>query len=447
MQATKSSPRRPNWPNKIASLPTSTSRAMTFGFILIGLTVGGFGVWASTVPLASAIVANGQVVVASKRKQIQHPTGGAVRSIKVSEGQQVKEGQILVELEDGDALERYTRGRDSYYLALATEARMQAEIAELPEPQFSAELIKVAKEEPAVKNLLDGQKLLYTARQTEMHGQLSMIEQQHEQLKNELQALEADRRAARQQMNMSQKELDVVDELYKKGYTTRTRVFSLNRDISQLSGSSERTSAMIARARASLMESELKLLQAKNQIKAQVQGDLRDVQAKIPNLREQYRAAQESYEHMTIRAPASGTVLAPHMITVGSVVRPGETILEIVPHDDHLMVEVQIHPSDIDSVSVGLPTEVRLTGLSQRKYPAINGRVAYVSADSLQDPRTNATYFVAHVDIAPSELHRLEPEVVQPGMPASVMIKTGERTAMAYLTQPLRDSINKAWRE
>jgi HlyD family type I secretion membrane fusion protein len=195
------------------------------------------------------------------------------------------------------------------------------------------------------------------------------------------------------------------------------------------------------------MESELKLLQAKNQIKSQVQSDLREVSAKIPNLLEQFRAAQESYDHMTIRAPASGTVLAPHMITVGSVVRPGETILEIIPHDDHLMVEVQIHPSDIDSVSVGLPTEVRMTGLSQRKFPAIRGRVVYVSADSIQDPRTSATYFVAHVDIAPSELHRLEPEVVQPGMPATVMITTGERTAMAYLTQPLRDSINKAWRE
>jgi HlyD family secretion protein/epimerase transport system membrane fusion protein len=447
MQATKSSPRRPNWPNKIASLPTSTSRAITFGFILIGLTVGGFGVWASTVPLASAIVANGQVVVASKRKQIQHPTGGAVRSIKVSEGQEVKEGQVLVELENDDALERYTRGRDSYYLALATEARMQAEIAELPEPHYSPELLKAAEAEPVVKNLLDGQRLLYTARQTDMHGQMSMIEQQHEQLLNELKALEADRRAAREQMALSQKELDIEDELYKKGYTTRARVFSLNRDISQLSGNSERTTAMISRARASLMESELKLLQAKNQIKSQVQSDLREVSAKIPNLLEQFRAAQESYDHMTIRAPASGTVLAPHMITVGSVVRPGETILEIIPHDDHLMVEVQIHPSDIDSVSVGLPTEVRMTGLSQRKFPAIRGRVVYVSADSIQDPRTSATYFVAHVDIAPSELHRLEPEVVQPGMPATVMITTGERTAMAYLTQPLRDSINKAWRE
>lgn len=447
MQIAKPSPRRPNWPDKIPSLPTNTRRAMIFGFAIIGLTVGGFGIWSVTAPIASAVVANGQVVVASKRKQIQHPTGGAIRKITVEDGQHVREGDVLIELEDADALERYTRGRDSYFLALATEARMQAEIAEAEEPQFSPVLLDAAAKIPAVQNIVDGQKQLYTARQLELHGQLSMIEQQHDQLKNELNALESDRKTARQQIDLSQKELSVVDDLYKKGYTTRTRVFSLNRDISQLSGSVERTTAMIARTRSSLMEVELKLLQAKNQIKSTVQSELREVQARIPNLKEQYRAAEQAYDRMTIRAPVAGFVLAPRMTTVGSVVRPGETIMEIVPRDDRLMVEVQIRPSDVDSVSIGLPTEVRFTGLSQREFPMIHGRVAYISADSIQDPRSNATYFVAHVDVSDSELHRLGKQGVQPGMPAAVMIKTGERTALAYLTQPLRESINRAWRE
>ena len=447
MQISKPSPRRPNWPNSIPSLPTNTKRAMVFGFALIGLTIGGFGLWSTTVPIASAVVANGQVVVASKRKQIQHPTGGAVRNIKVEDGQHVREGDVLLELDDADALERFTRGRDSYFLALGTEARMQAEIQEAAEPQFPQDLIEAAARMPAVKSILDGQMQLFTARQLELRGQLSMIEQQHEQLQGELNALEADRRAAREQIELSRKELGVVEDLYKKGYTTRTRVFSLNRDISQLSGGVERTSAMIARTRSSLMESELKLLQAKNQLMATVQAELREVQARIPNLREQYRAAEQAYERMTVRAPVSGYVLAPRLTTVGAVVRPGDTILEIVPRDDRLMVEVQIRPSDVDSVSIGLPTEVRFTSLSQKNLPMLYGRVAYISADSLQDPRSSATYFVAHVDVPDSEMHRVGKLALQPGMPASVMIKTGERTALAYLTQPLRDSINRAWRE
>jgi multidrug efflux pump subunit AcrA (membrane-fusion protein) len=157
MQITKPSPRRPNWPNSIPSLPTNTKRARIYGFALIGFAVGGFGLWSATVPIASAVVANGQVVVASKRKQIQHPTGGAVRAIKVEDGQHVREGDVLLELDDADALERYTRGRDSYFLGLATEARMQAEIAEATEPQFPQELKEAAERMPAVKSLLEGQ--------------------------------------------------------------------------------------------------------------------------------------------------------------------------------------------------------------------------------------------------------------------------------------------------
>ncbi len=447
MQQPKSSPRRPNWPDKIPSLQTNTKRAMIFGFGLIAATIGGFGIWSATVPIASAVVANGQIVVASKRKQIQHPTGGAIRAIKVDDGEFVKAGAVLVELEDADAIERFTRGRDSYYLALATEARLKAESLNLEQPQFSPELLAVAAKDPSVQALLDGQRQLFTARRSELHGQLSIIEETQEQLKNELKGLESDRSAANQQIAMSKKELDIVDDLYKKGYTTRSRVFSLNREISQLSGNSGRSVAMIARTRSSIVENELKLLQARNQIQTVIQGDLRDVQAKIPNLREQFRAAAQAYERMTIRAPVSGNVLAPKLTTVGSVVRPGETILEIVPKDDRLMVEVQLRTNDVDSVHIGLQTEIQFTGLSQRDIPRLYGNVVYVSADSIQDPRSSAMYFIAHIDVSESELRRLGTQVLQPGMPASVMIKTGERTALAYLTQPLTDSITRAWRE
>ena len=257
MQQPKSSPRRPNWPDNIPSLPTSTKRAMLFGFGLIAATIGGFGIWSSTVPIASAIVANGQIVVASKRKQIQHPTGGAIRAIRVDDGEFVKAGAVLVELEDGDAVERYTRGRDSYYLALSTEARLQAEVMDLEQPQFSQELLDVAAKNASVKALIEGQRHLFVARRSELRGQLSIIEETQVQLKDELKALESERGAAREQIALSQKELRIVDDLYKKGYTTRSRVFSLNRDISQLSGNSGRSVAMIARTRSSIVENQL----------------------------------------------------------------------------------------------------------------------------------------------------------------------------------------------
>jgi HlyD family type I secretion membrane fusion protein len=196
-----------------------------------------------------------------------------------------------------------------------------------------------------------------------------------------------------------------------------------------------------------MIENQLKIIQTKNQLQTTIQNELRDAQAKIPSLREQFRAAETALARMAIRAPAAGTVVAAQINTVGSVVRPGETILEIVPQDDRLLVEVQVHTSDVDSIKVGLDTEIKFTGLSQRTTAPVHGKVIYVSADALRDPRTNAPYFVAQVDVPRGQLRELGGAVLTPGMPASVLIKTGERTAMAYLTQPLRESINRAWRE
>jgi len=442
----KQGAKRPNWPNKIAGVATNTRKAIIAGFCLIAATVGGFGIWSTTVPIASAIVANGQVVVASKRKQLQHPTGGVIRALHVEDGAKVKAGAVLLELEDADAAERYTRARDMLYVAIASEARLQAESLDREALEYPAELLEAAKKDPAIQAIAAGQRQLFEVRRLEMRGQLSIIEEQHEQLKNELGGIDAERDAAAKQIGLTHKELQAVEDLYAKGFTTRTRVFSLKREIAQLSGNNGRLTAAGARTRSAMIENELKLLQARNQLQTAIQSEMREVQAKIPNLREQHRAAKQAYERTTIRAPVDGTVMASRS-TIGSVVRPGDTILEIVPSDERLMVEVQLRPADVDSVKIGLDTEIKLTGLNQRTVPAIWGRVTHVSADAFQDPRTSATYFVAHIDVSDNEIRRLGSHKLQPGAPAAVMIKTGERTALAYLTQPLSDSIDRAWRE
>lgn len=447
MQLAKPGPRRPNWPNNRPGVSTNTRRAIVAGLLLIAAAVGGFGLWSVTVPIASAVVANGQVVVASKRQQVQHQTGGVIRALHVEDGAVVKHNAVLVELDDADALERYTRTRDSFFLALASAARLLAETLDREAPAYPQELLAAVEEEPSVQAIVDGQGELFEVRSLEMRGQLSIIEQQHEQLKNELEGLTAERKAAIQQIDLTRKELETVEKLFEEGYTTRTRVFSLRRDIANLMGISGRTGAMIARAKSALIENGLKLVQARNQVQTAIQSELRDIQAKIPSLRDQYRAAKVAHERMTIRAPVAGVVMGARINTIGSVVKPGDTVLEIVPAKGRLMVEVQVSPSDVDSIRVGLDTEIRLTGLTQRDSLPLQGRVTHVSADAFQDARTNATYFVAHVDVPDSEIRRMPTLQLQPGMPAAVLIKTGERTALAYLTQPLADSVNRAWRE
>ena len=447
MQQAKPSPRRANFPDKKLGVSLSTTRAAAFGFSLIAGAVFGFGIWSTTVPIASGVAANGQVMVASKRKQIQHQTGGVIRALQVEDGALVKAGDTLLKLEDADATERFTRARDALYLTMASEARLRAEAAGQPSVSYSPELIEAAKANPSVRELVDGQSQIFNARSSELRGQLSILQEQNAQLKNELAGIAAERAATGTQLVMSRKELTTTDQLFAQGYTTRTKLYALQRDSAQLAGAAGRLEATAARTKNAIIENELKIVQTRNQLATSVQNDLRDAQSKIPSLREQFRAAKDALERMTIRAPVAGTVVASQISTVGSVVRPGDTIMEIVPQDDRLMVEVQIHTTDVDSVKVGLETEIKFTGLSQRKTLPVHGKVTYVSADALRDPRTNAPYFIAHVDVPRGQVRELGGVALSPGMPASVLIKTGERTAMAYLTQPLRESIERAWRE
>jgi HlyD family type I secretion membrane fusion protein len=449
MPSPRNGSRRPNLRGNAPPLPLDTAIWMRAGVGLIALTVAIFGVWSTTVPIASAVVAEGQLVVASKRKQVQHLTGGVVRRIHVEDGTNVKTGDILVELEDADAHERLIRTRDQYFLASATEARLLAEVEDRRAPQFSDELRATAKKDDVVAAILRGQTRLFDARRSELNGQLSIMELEQRQLKHQLAGLEAEQRSANSQAKLTRKELRVVNELYAKGYTTRTRIFSLSREIEQLTGNGGRLAAETARTSTAIAEVELKITQIRNQLQSTIQADLRDTQAKIPNLRQQFLAAAFASDHMTLRAPVPGTVVGTKIHTIGAVVTPGATIMEIVPTGDRLMVEVPLRPGDVDFVKVGFETEIRFSGLAgQRDVPLITGHVTRVSADVLQDSRTNASYFVAQIDVPASEIQRLGPKrVLHPGMPASVMIKTGERTALAYLTQPLSQSVTKAWRE
>ena len=446
-QQTDTRHRMANWPDKIAGVSTNTRRAAVAGFTLIAVCLGGMGLWGATVPIASAVVADGQVVVASKRRQIQHPTGGVIRAIHVEDGARVLAGAVLLELDDADASDRYTRTRDAFYVAMASQARLIAETLDHESLEFPSELLAAATNEASVNAIADGQRQLFAVRRVELFGQLKMLQQRREQLAGELNAYQAEHSATKSQIAMTKSELKTVDALYEQGFTTRTRVFSLRREIAQMTGNAGRLTAQCARIQSAMLESDLKLLQTRNELQTNLQRELRDTQAKLPNLRDQYRAASLAHERMKIRAPVAGTVMASRTNTQGGVVQPGDTVLEIIPANDRLRVEVQVRPADVDSISVGLDTEIRLTGLSQRDSIPLHGRVSHISADSMQDQRSNATYFVAQIDLPLTEIARLGAGQMHPGMPASVTIKTGERTALAYLTQPLSDSINRAWRE
>ena len=232
-----------------------------------------------------------------------------------------------------------------------------------------------------------------------------------------------------------------------KGHTTKPRILALRREAARLDGERGEHVAEIARTRMAIGEARLKILQLDKKQREEIVAELRDVQSRIFDLAERLSAARNVLEHIDIRAPVDGVVVNMTVHTVGGVIRPGDTLLEIVPGADKLIVEARVRPVDIDSLSVGLNASVVFTAFKQRSTPSVIGRVSYVSADGLVDSKTGENFYLARVEVPDDQLELLADKKLQPGMPAEVIIKTGDRSALQYLVQPVLDSMNRAWRE
>jgi len=425
----------------------AAKKAIWVGVGVICLTFGVLGVWGSTVPLASAVVAQGQVVVAGNRKEIQHRDGGTIGVIMVNDGDLVKRGQILIELDDTDAKLRYTLHRIAYYSSLATIERLNAEKINKPDLDFSSTLLKKAESDDSVKQILDNEVALFRARNTEKNGQVIVLRQKIVQLQEEIYGFEAEQNATINQLKIAGDELVVLRVLLKDGYTTQSRVSSLERETAQLKGAMGKLISNIARVRANMSETKLKILQLTKQLRSEISNELQEVQEKSFDLREKYESASEKIERLRIRAPQNGLVVKMQAHTVGGVLTAGETVLEIVPNEDRLIVEARVKPQDIDQIKLGQDTQIRVTAFNQRTTPQFTGNVSLRSADTLQDSRSGEQFYLIRVDVKKET--RTDPFVdrLKPGMPAELMINTGERTALTYIVQPIFESMNRAMRE
>ncbi len=434
-------------PLPTAQAPTALRAPRLLGVLALLIAVGGFGTWATTAPLDSAVVAHGTISLAGKRKLVQHLDGGIVKMFAVKDGDHVNRDDILVEFDTVEPAARLAVARTGYFAALAVEARLLAERDGADEPKLPPELVAETVRNPAVEAIVASQRQLFAARRDEIGGQTKILESRIGQLKDQINGLQVERRASIQQLDMAKTEQQTLEGLFAKQYTTRNRVLAAKREVYQLEGDIGHLDAQIASAGKEVGETQLSLDQMHRKNTTEVLSDLKEIQTKVLDFREQYVASQSELERTVVRAPASGTVFGSQVHTVGGVVRGGATLLEIVPDDAQLVVEVKLRPQDVDEVKVGQATEVRLTAFKQRTTPILEGEVSFVSADTVSDPRSPEPYYLANIKVSAEELQRLAERKLQPGMPAETMIKTGRRTAIAYLLQPLKDSMNRAWRE
>lgn len=432
-----------------ADVPRSIWKQTTVGLILLGVSFGGFGIWASTAPLAAAVITQGSFVATGQNKILQHLEGGIIKQFLVNEGDQVVENQPLVRL-DETAAEAKRRELFLRRIRLdVTAARLTAQFERKEILEISS-LLNENRGDQDVWSILVSQQLNFKAQQHKLLSQLSLIEQNIKALQFREVGYARQRDATARQLELLKDEFESKKDLLDKGLVRGNDVKAIQRAIAEADGQVGRLEAEIAETQAQAVKERQEVLRAEGAYREEALDRLQAIQSERDTVREQLREAENVVQRATINAPVSGTVVRTHYHTTGGVIESGKAILEILPAGVPLIIEAQISRNDIDSVKLGQVATIRLIALNQRTTPVLKGKVFYISADALQNSKTSTNdhdVYLARINIAPGELPRVHGFSPTPGMPVEVMIQTSERTFFSYLAKPVTDSMSRAFSE
>jgi HlyD family secretion protein len=408
--------------------------------------------FAALTPLDAGANAEGVVAVSGSRQAVQHHQGGIVTDIRVTEGQAVRKGEVILKISASDAV-AIERGLTSDYIAaIAQRARLLAERdgrSSIPEPREFAGLS--ADDRLFANEALSGQRQLLGARRGALAAERSVLGQRMAQHAEQIGGFTYQMKSNREQTRLIGEELDGLRALLPKGYVSINRVRGMERTAAELDGSHGAYRAEIARASEAIGEARLQILSLDKTRLEEVAGQMREVQIRIDEIMPKLSAVREQLARSIVRAPASGRVVGLKVFTVGGVVSAGDVLMEIVPQDRALVIEGKVSPTDADDLSPGMETQVRFSALQERNLPILKGKLTKISADSFEDQRTGLQYFKIEAVVPPSELAKLDlirrGGALKAGLPAQVLIPLRKRTALDYLVEPLTQSLWKAGRE
>ena len=423
-----------------------THRIVRTGSIVVLVFVVGFLGWAALAPLDSSLQAAGVVVVESHRKTIQHLEGGIVKNILVRDGQSVRKGQLLVEMDDTQARASLDMIEADAASLEAQEARLMAERDGATEIKFPADLL-ARKADPKIAQIIQGEQNAFDTRTQDMAQQLGILQQRIDENGRVAAGFRKEQEALETQIQLIQQETTAVQTLVSKGLEPVPRLLALQRQTADLTGQRGQLIEKIAQVNLSTGETKLQMVNLKNQHLDDVLKDLRDVQGKRFDEMARLRAARDISNRTSLVAPVSGKVTELAVHTKGAVIRPGDTVMEIVPDNDRLEVEAHVRPEDANEVYAGMAAKISLGAYQQRRLPMLMGIVTNISADRIVDQRTGQAYFNANVSVDRSVLKQYPDAHVIPGMPVEVAIQTGSRTALEYFIEPISDVIREGMRE
>lgn len=420
---------------------------MVIGWLSVLVLVGGLGVWSVWAVLAGAVVAPGTLQVESNRQVIQHPDGGVVGAIMVKDGDRVKAGDILLQLDGSKTLSELSIVEGQLHEMAARRARLEAERDGRDALVFPQDVLDLAEIEPDFSTQLDSEKTLFRARLESMTQEGDLLREQNLQISNRIDGTNAQLNAVKMQTDLLTMELADQQKLLDQGLAQSSRVLELQRQQAELLGQVGQLTAQIAELRGQSASNAISLLQLGTKRREDAVTQLREVQYKQIELSEQRLALQETLSHLDIRSPVDGVVYNSKVFAVQSVVVRAEPLMYIIPQDQPLVVAARVDALQIDKVYVGQEVSLQFAAFDQRETPQVGGKVIQVSADVITDEVTRQNYYAATIEPEPDELAKLGNKVLVPGMPVEAFIQTGDRSPLSYLLHPLMVYFNRAFRE
>lgn len=432
-------------PSASAGLDSPRWELMIGGGVILAFFVLFLG-WAALAPLDAGAFAPGQVEVSGNRQAVQHREGGVISALRVAEGDRVRRGQVLVELATGN-LEATERGLAAQVLSLeAQRARMIAErdgLGTIIRPVAFTDL------RPQDQGLADEafriQQQQFAARRSSRTTEAGVLRQRIGQLREQQLGFERQIAANQEQQRLLGEELEGMRSLAARGFAPENRVRALERTAAALDGELGSLRAQVARTAEQIGETELQISGVSTRLGEEVADQLKLVEVQINELTPRWMDVRQQIERGQIRSPVEGQVVGLTTFTVGGVIQPGQTLMEVVPDTAAQVIVARINPQDIDNVRVGLRTEVRFPSLRDRDPPLVHGQVTRISADTFEDERSGQRHYRAQIVVPPEELERLgrTAEDIRAGMPVEVVVLLRQRSALAYLIEPLTRSL---WR-
>jgi protease secretion system membrane fusion protein len=417
---------------------SSDTRAVArTGLLVLVVGFGGFLLWAGLAPLDEGVPTQGMVTLDTKRKTVQHLSGGIVKEVLVQEGQQVKEGEPLLRLDGAVAKANYEAVRQRYLGFRAMQSRLFAEQVGRDLIEFHPD-VKTAMNDPLIQVQVTTQQQLLQARRAALAADMQVFEESIQGLKEQLGSNQNILVQRRSQLALLNEELTNTRGMVKEGYAPRNRQLELERMVAEsnaviadLTGNSLRVSRQVA-------ELTQRSMARKQEYRKEVESQLADVTREAQSDAEKYVAVKADLDRMEIKAPANGQVVGLSVQTVGAVLQPGQKLLDVVPENQTLLLEAHIPPHLIDKMQVGLAADIRFNSFAHSPQLVVEGKVMSVSGDLLSDPQQpQYMYYLARVQVTPSGMKTLGARQMQPGMPVEIVIKTGERSFLTYLLHPL----------